>query len=173
MIGTKNYIQILSNYIEKTKLDNPIIKVNDHRITITNKLLNGNIIADLGILFLIIIFFKQNRENEYAIIAIFFILIFLIFLWIDYNTINIVVIDLSSKILTIETRNIFKKIFQKKKNIKIKEIEIFYIKTTGFGRGQSRYKLKICTKSNEHFSLTDFNQQDEVETIKNILSKLI
>lgn len=162
----KNTLGDLDKYIKRVKLQNPKIKIRDQNIIIINRLINFNIISNLIFIVLIGVFLRQNLSNLYGVLGIFFFIIFLFFLWLVYNTINIVIINLELKNISIFSRNIFKKIFQKKVVIKIEEIKKCYITSSGFGRGQSRYKLKVKTKENKIFGLTDFSQQDEAERIR-------
>lgn len=165
--------QQLKNYLKKEQVTNPNFIFNEEYITIVNRLFNGKIISDIVILFLIVIISKQNIDNEYGIIGLIFSILFIYFLWNDYDPINNVTIDLKLRTITIRTRNIIKYIFLKKVSINFEEIEKFHVTSTGFGRGQSRYKLKLISKLKGSFSLMDFALENDAAQIMEIFQTLI
>jgi hypothetical protein len=170
----RSTLQYLSTYLKKVELKNPKFNIQDSSITITNNLFNEKIISDIIFLFLILVFINQNITNEYGIVGIIlFTILLIIFLWSDYSTINNITIDLTSENIQICPRNILANLFQKKIAIDINAIEKFFVKADGFGKGMSRYKLKLITKKGKSHNLIDFNQKDIAENIRDILEKLL
>ena len=162
----------LENYFKEKEIKNPSISIVNNTIVLESNIINLNVFNDLIIfIFCTYIFIHWYAQN--GIVAIIGILISLYFLWVDFNCINKVIIDYGEKFISIDSRNVFKKISNPQENVYFKTISKFYVYDMTSSPGLRRHKIMIETKDEKKITLIDFGYSEQAEGFLNYLDKSI
>ena len=163
----------LVDYFDEKEIKSPSISIINNSIVLESNIINLNVFNDIVIL-VFGICILVSWYAQYGLFAILVIVISCFFLWADFDSINKVIIDFDTRIISINSKNLFKKIINKsQQNIYFKDIAnvfIYYPTTTP---GLKRYKLMLENKDEEKITCIDFTYSKQAEGFLPFLKKII
>lgn len=157
---TPKLIEEIKDFFNKNNISDPNLIIEENQIILDANFLNYNILSTfVGVIALIVVY--PNLENStYKILLTLLIPVIIYILWNDFNSINKIVINLTEKCVSITSKNLLKRLFQKSIIVPFQDIYNVQSESKEFYARYRRYKIVIRTKEKEKINLIDFTQQN-------------
>lgn len=150
-------------------------EIKDNVIILDVSLLNYKIIIDIFLVGLAVFFNFRITDPTIYFIPLFVMYLGLAYmLWIDFKSINKVIINLVSKSITIHNKNPLSQIFIRKKTFPWNEIDSFQIRSNNSSKADFlRYYVDLKLTNSEIKVLASVANQKDAEEIADFLSSII
>ena len=169
-----------AKYIQTFKIKRIQLSANDSEVIITGNLLINRTYIDITlILFAIYGTYNVDDKSFYLIpiLLVWAILIWII--WIDFRAINRIIIDLFTKKIKVESRNLFQRlflkyIFRKEKQYSFDEVVSFSVCTKVISRAYiDVYLVEVKLRDGTVLPLTSFAKEEQAQAFARFLTSLI
>ncbi len=128
-------------------------------------------IIDYILIFGILIIYLRNKYSRLDEIILLSIAV-IFCLWLDFNYVNYITLDIKKKLIVIKSKNFIKQILGSKQ-YDFSEINSFYIESKKDPKSFIRYVLYLNLKNDEKIVITDFyNYEQAVEIAKYLTLEL-
>lgn len=115
-----------------------------------------------------------EKSGIYLVPAVFVLVLALYWLWNNYNSINVITIDMKEKYFIISSRNPLKRIFIKNKKIKFNEIRRFIVNEDyGFTKIWSRFIISAVGNDSLKISFTQSLNKNRALNISSFLNQAL
>jgi hypothetical protein len=169
-----------ANYIQTFKIKRIHLSANDSEVIITGNLLIYRTYIDITlILFAIYGTYNVDDKSFYLIpiLLVWAVLIWII--WIDFNTINCIKINLVTKKIRVESRNLFQRLFlkyilRKEKQYSFNEVVSFSVRSEFSSKADiDVYLVEVKLGDGTVLVLTSFAKEEQAHGYARFLTSLI
>ena len=166
-------LEELRYYVSKEKITSPKFEISDGQVILIPSFANFNIIITTILLPFIIILI-QKTENVVAIMSIALLVLFLYFLWYDFNAINKVEINLDKDQVLVKYRSPFRLLLyfmdkHRQRSFSISSLNGFFYKETT--QKVERFRLYAERKDVPDVLLIDFSSEEHAAKVADYLNK--
>jgi hypothetical protein len=165
-------LEELQQYVSNAKLTAPKFEIDAGRIILIPRLVNYNIITNIIALpaFAILV---QKTENVTAVMSIAFLVLFLYFLWSDFNAVNKVEIDFDNDQILVKYRSPFRLLLSfmdkhRQRSFNISSLNGFFCKESGLK--PQRFRLYAERKDIPDILLIDFSYEEHAAKVADYLN---
>jgi len=143
------------NYFKDNKVSNPSACLKNGTLILDKKIFSYSVMVDIVLTVLLIFLFFSIDDTGYKILIVIGGMIISYTLFVEFESINYVEINFSTRVITIIPKNIIKR----KTVILFSEIEHMEINSKFYKSQFRRYRIKMKTNENDNILLTDFNSE--------------
>jgi hypothetical protein len=160
-------------YVDSTKFINHKIFVSPQKIIINTLPNNINLIIDYAFTIIVILLINKFWLTDILTLII-LAACAIISLWIDFNSVTELNINLEKNIISVCPKNIIQRFFSSQKGtLKLSEANLFYIQQKTGYRYFTRYRIYLKLNDNSTLLITDLGEEKQANDLIHYLNLII
>lgn len=168
-------ISDFEGYLQKANIKNIRVASSSTEVDITTSLLNDRMFIDIALVALAIYgTYHIDDKSFYLIPIIIAWAVLVVIIWLDFNRINNIRVDLLSKKVQVVSRNIFKKLLFKKQEYDFNEVDSFAVRSNFSSKADSKkYFVDARVRNGATVVLTFFAREEQAHYFVGFMNTLI
>jgi len=168
-------ISDFEGYLQKTNIKNISVASSSTEVDITASLLSDRVFIDIALVALAIYGTYTIYDKSFYLIPIIIAwAVLIVIIWLDFNRINNIRVDLLSKKIQVVSRNIFKKLLLKQRQYDFSEVDSFAVRSNFSSKADSKkYFVDARLKNKATVALTFFAREEQAHYFAGFMNTLI